>query len=63
MTKTIATLAILFSLCSLPAAFAGAPVYCPVHKYASCTDTGRISVDGKMRHLYYCQCGDYIWVG
>lgn len=46
----------------LLAALAAQTVYCPVHDYASCYDTGRIVMPSG-NHIYHCTCGDDVVVG
>jgi hypothetical protein len=39
-----------------------ATVYCPLHGYAPCYDTGQVSPYGSGAHKYHCTCGDNVWV-
>jgi len=59
MRKTILIVAVLS--CFGGAALA-ATVYCPLHSYASCYDTGELSATGSNAHKWHCTCGDDVWV-
>jgi hypothetical protein len=37
-------------------------VYCPVHSYASCYDTGQVAPTGSGATKWHCTCGDDVWV-
>jgi hypothetical protein len=50
------------SLLGLAGAALAATVYCPLHSYATCYDTGEISPTGSNAHKYHCTCNDDVWV-
>jgi hypothetical protein len=37
-------------------------VYCPLHSYASCYDTGQVAPTGSGATKWHCTCGDDVWV-
>ena len=59
MSRTFLIAAVL--LCLAGGLYA-ATVYCPLHSYATCYDTGEMSPTGSSAHKWHCTCGDDIWV-
>jgi hypothetical protein len=37
-------------------------VYCPLHSYASCYNTGEIAPTGSNAQKWHCTCNDDVWV-